>query len=245
MWFTKPKTAKPKVIESMVNFTYPVSVRRSSRRCSIELRVTGNGQVRLLCPLAMTDSQICAFIDSKASWIQSKLQQSAFRQTKTVPSVEEGARWQFRGHTLQLKLGEGQEQVVAGDTHLNVLSNTGDFKGALKAWYFAQAEDYLLERTRQFSKQMNLSPRKVQLKTYRSMWGRCNSRHEIAYDWRVIQAPDSVIDYLVVHELAHLRHFNHSPAFWQLVGLHLPTFQDAKQWLRDNAYWVKQTLGSD
>lgn len=239
MWFTKPKTAKPKVIESTLNLTYPVSVRRSSRRRSIELRVTGNGQVRLLCPLAMTDSQISVFIDSKASWIQSKLQQSALRQTESAPSVENGALWRFRGHTLQLTLDEGQEHVVMDDTHLNVFSSTGDFGRVLKAWYFSQAEQHLLERTHHFSKQMDVSPRKVQLKAYRSMWGRCNSRQELAYDWRVIQAPDSVIDYLVVHELAHLRHFNHSPAFWQLVGLHMPAFRDAKQWLRENARVIK------
>jgi len=244
MWFTKPKTAKPKVIESTLNLTYPVSVRRSSRRRSVELRVTGSGQVRLLCPLAMTDSQISVFIDSKSSWIQSKLQQSALRQTESVPSVEDGALWRFRGQALNLKLREGQEHVVMDDNYLTVYSNAGEARQTLEAWYFKQAERYLLNRTNYFSEQMGLRPRKVELKGYRSMWGRCNARREIAYDWRVIQAPDWVIDYLVIHELSHLRYFNHQGDFWSLVRTFQPNYEESKAWLKANAHWVKHTFTS-
>ena len=214
MWFMKAKTAKPTVIESTLELSHPVSVRRSSRRRSIELRVTGTGLVRVLCPLAMTDSQIGAFIESKSSWIESKLQQSTMRQSEEyVPSFEAGAMWRLRGQTLRLKFEVGQERVEVDDTILTVYSDTGDARQTMESWYSEQAEQYLLNRTKYYAEQMGLRPRKVQLKTYRSMWGRCNSRHEIAYDWRVIQAPDWVIDYLVIHELSHLRHFNHSDDF--------------------------------
>jgi predicted metal-dependent hydrolase len=245
MWFAKLKSPKSEVIESTLDLAYPVSVRRSSRRRSIELRVTSSGQVRLLCPLAMTDSQISVFIDSKASWIHSKLQQRELRQVESVSFLENGSLWRFRGQTLRLKLCTGREHVATDDVYLTVSAGTDDFRHVLKAWYIDKAEEHLLNRTNYFSQQMNLSPSKVQLKAYRSMWGRCNSRQEIAYDWRIIQAPDAVIDYLVVHELAHLRHFDHSSAFWHLVGSHVPTFPEAKHWLRANAYWMKQTLSAD
>ena len=228
----------------MLDLAYPVSVRRSSRRRSIELRVTGTGLVRVLCPVVMTDSQISAFIESKSPWIESKLCQSAMRQTESVSSFEDGSLWRFRGQALQLKLREGQEYVVMDDNYLTVYLNARDARQTLEAWYFKQAEQYLLNRTNYFSEQMGLRPRKVQLKAYRSMWGRCNSRHEIAYDWRVIQAPDSAIDYLVIHELAHLRHFNHSDDFWTLVGLFQPDYQDSKAWLKANANRVKHTFTS-
>jgi predicted metal-dependent hydrolase len=242
MWFTKAKTAKPTVIESTLELAYPVSVRRSSRRRSIELRVTGTSLVRVLCPLVMTDSQISAFIESKSLWIESKLQQSELRRVESVPSFEDGSLWRFRGQALQLKLREGQEHVVMDDNYLTVYLNAGDARQTLEAWYFKQAEQYLLNRTNYFSEQMGLRPRKVQLKAYRSMWGRCNSRHEIAYDWRVIQSPDLVIDYLVIHELSHLRHFNHHDDFWDLVGSFQPDYQDSKAWLKANARWVKHTF---
>jgi predicted metal-dependent hydrolase len=244
MWFTKAKTAKPTLIESTLGLAYPVSVRRSSRRRSIELRVTGAGLVRVLCPLAMTDSQIRAFIESKSSWIESKLQQSELRQVEFEPSFEDGSLWRFRGQALQLKLREGQEHVVMDDNYLTVYSNAGDARQTLEAWYFMQAEQYLLNRTNYFSEQMGLRPRKVELKGYRSMWGRCNARHEIAYDWRIIQAPDPVIDYLVIHELSHLRHFNHHSDFWSLVRTFQPDYEESKTWLKANARWVKHTFTS-
>jgi predicted metal-dependent hydrolase len=244
MWFTKAKTAKPTVIESTLDLAHPVSVRRSSRRRSIELRVTGTGLVRVLCPLVMTDSQISAFIESKSPWIELKLRQSVTRQTESMSSFEAGAMRHFRGQALRLKFEVGQERVAMDDNFLTVYSDVGDARQMMEAWYFEQAEQYLLNRTNYFSEQMNLRPRKVQLKAYRSIWGRCNSRHEIAYDWRVIQAPDSAIDYLVIHELAHLRHFNHSDDFWTLVGSFQPDYQDSKAWLKANAHWVKHTFTS-
>jgi len=244
MWFMKAKTAKPTVIESTLELSHPVSVRRSSRRRSIELRVTGTGLVRVLCPLAMTDSQIGAFIESKSSWIESKLQQSESRQVELVPSFEDGSLWRFRGQALRLKLREGQEHVVMDDKYLTVCLNAGDARQTLEAWYFKQAEEYLLNRTNYFAELTGLRPRKVELKAYRSMWGRCNSRREIAYDWRVIQSPDLVIDYLVIHELSHLRHFNHHVDFWELVRSFQPNYEDSKAWLRANANWVKRTFTS-
>ena len=239
MWFRKPTNPQSKVIESTLNLAYPVSVRRSSKRRSIELRVSGGGGLRVLCPIAMTDFQIGAFIDSKSSWIESKLSQIASRQLESPPSLEDGSLWRFRGQEFTLKLETGDARVLLEGDFLTVYSDLTAAERLLRDWYYRQAESYLLSRTAHFSERMNVEPAKVQLKAYRSMWGRCNARHEIAFDWRVIQAPDSVIDYLVVHELAHLHHFNHSPEFWQCVESQLPRFRDSKLWLREHARLVK------
>ena len=239
MWFRKPNKPQPKVVESTLNLAFPVSVRRSSKRRSIELRVSVEGAVRVLCPIAMTDSQIGAFIDSKSSWIESKLSQIASRQLESPSSLEDGSLWRFRGQQFTLKLETGDARVLLEGDFLTVYSDLTDAERLLRDWYQRQAESHLLSRTAYFSERMNVQPTKVQLKAYRSMWGRCNARHEIAFDWRVIQAPDRVIDYLVVHELAHLHHFNHSPAFWQCVESQIPCFRDSKQWLREHARRVK------
>lgn len=239
MWFRKPNKPQPKVVESTLNLAYPVSIRRSSKRRSIELRVSVEGAVRVLCPIAMTDSQIGAFIDSKSSWIESKLSQIASRQLESPPSLEDGSLWRFRGQQFTLKLEAGDARVLLEGDFLTVYSDLTDAERLLRDWYHRQAESHLLSRTAYFSERMNVQPTNLQLKAYRSMWGRCNARHEIAFDWRVIQAPDPVIDYLVVHELAHLHHFNHSPAFWQCVESQIPCFRDSKQWLREHARLVK------
>ena len=104
----------------------------------------------------------------------------------------------------------------------------------LVEWLREQAEKRLLKRVQYFAKRMELVPQRIEVKDYKSIWGRCNSREEIAFDWRIIQAPDDVLDYLVVHELSHLKHFNHSKQFWALVSVILPDYRSSKKWLLRN-----------
>ena len=97
MLFSKSETVKAKVVESTLNLTYQVSVRRSSRRRSIELRVTGSSEVRILCPLEISDTQIVDFVRSKADWIESKLLLNQTRAAIASPDYESGSIWQLRG----------------------------------------------------------------------------------------------------------------------------------------------------
>ena len=247
MWFSKSETAKAKVVESTLNLTYPVSVRRSSRRRSIELRVTAASDVWILCPLEISDTQIVDFLRSRADWIESKLLLNQTRAALPCPDYESGSIWQLRGQGFVLELSVGPRSVVLDTDRLRVKTDSMDtekVKGILKSWYIQQAEDCLLGRTQHFASCLGVKPSRVQLRQYRSQWGRCNSRQEIAFDWRVIMAPDSVIDYLVIHELCHIKHFNHSSDFWSLVGSLQPNYRESKDWLRANSYWIKQTFGS-
>ena len=247
MWFSKLETAKAKVIESTLTLTYPVSVRRSSRRRSIELRVTGASEVRILCPLEISDTQIVDFVRSKADWIESKLLLNQTRAAIVSPDYESGSIWQLRGQRFVLELSIGPRSVILGTEQLRVKADsigTEKVKSILKSWYIQQAEDCLLRRTQHFASRLGVKPSRVQLRQYRSQWGRCNSRQEIAFDWRVIMAPDPVIDYLVIHELCHIKQFNHSSDFWSLVGSLQPNYRESKDWLRANSYWIKQTFRS-
>ena len=241
----KSNIAQHQVIETTLDLDYPVSVRRSSRRRSIELRVTRDSRIRILCPLELTDSQIADVVKEKADWIQSKLLLNEKRAATLIPEFEHGSCWQYRGRTVSLELSLGSNLVVLESDRLRIQTKkmgTHDLRKALKAWFIREAETLLTNRTRYFADCLGVEPSKIQLRRYRAMWGRCNSRHEIAYDWRIIMAPDSVIDYLVIHELCHLAHFDHSPHFWRLVGSLQPTYQESKAWLQSNAHWIKQTF---
>ena len=245
MWRSKSSIAQHQVIETTLDLDYPVSVRRSSRRRSIELRVTRGSHIRILCPLELTDTQIADFVRAKADWIQSKLLLNEKRAATPIPQFEHGSCWQYRGRTVSLELSLGSNLVVLESDRLRVQTKkmgTHDLRKVLKAWFIREAETLLTNRTRHFADCLGVEPSKIQLRQYRAMWGRCNSRHEIAYDWRIIMAPDPVIDYLVIHELCHLAYFDHSPHFWRLVGSLQPTYEESKAWLRSNAHWIKQTF---
>ena len=162
-----------------------------------------------------------------------------------MPKFKHGSCWQYRGRTVSLELSLGSDSVVLDSDRLRVQTkkmSTHDLRKVLKAWFVGEAETLLTNRTQHFASCLGIEPSQIQLRQYRAMWGQCNSCREIAYDWRIIMAPDPVIDYLVIHELCHLAHFDHSSYFWRLVGSLQPTYTESKAWLRSNAHWIKQTL---
>ena len=233
------------VFEPESSVEYVIQVRRSSKRRTIELRITAQSEIRVLCPAAISDEAILDFVRSKSNWIQSKLTLNAKRNSIPIPRYEHNSIWRYRGIELPLNLEKGDGEVALEPSRLVVRANEFDqptIEAVLQRWFLNEATTYLTQRTAYFAEALLLNPTRVQLKTYRSMWGRCNSRGEIAYDWRVIQAPDSVIDYLVIHELSHLRHFNHSRDFWSLVASQAPNYRESKQWLRDHASVIKSVF---
>lgn len=102
-------------------------------------------------------------------------------------------------------------------------------------WYQQQAETILLERTKSYSEVIGVTPSKITIKSFKARWGSCSIRREIQYNWKIVMAPKHIIDYLVVHELCHIRHHNHSPLFWKTVAKYHPEYKECKVWLKNNA----------
>ena len=105
---------------------------------------------------------------------------------------------------------------------------------AIINWYKEQAEIYLNNRTEELSQLTGLIPQSITIKTYKARWGSCNIRGEIQHNWQIMQAPPSVIDYLIIHELCHLKYHNHGKGFWGLVEQHYPDYRTQQAWLKQN-----------
>ncbi len=105
-------------------------------------------------------------------------------------------------------------------------------KEAFTAWYRAQAHPLIEERVRAFAARYGFNYKQLKITSARTRWGSCSSRGTLSFTWRLAMAPPECIDYVVVHELAHLRVANHSPAFWREVGAILPDFKERRKWLR-------------
>ena len=106
----------------------------------------------------------------------------------------------------------------------------------IASFYQKQGRRVLAERTRVISNKMSLRPASISFRSQKTRWGSCSSRGKISLNWRLIFAPPEVIDYVVIHELSHLRHYNHSAAFWNLVATEAPNYAVHKRWLRDHQY---------
>jgi len=102
----------------------------------------------------------------------------------------------------------------------------------LDSWYKSQALEHLTERTDRYDQQIGVSPSRISVRNFKSRWGSCDSRGQLAFNWNIIKAPHAITDYVVVHELCHLVHPNHSRGFWALVGRFDPAYIEHRQWLK-------------
>lgn len=105
-------------------------------------------------------------------------------------------------------------------------------QGALTDWYRAHALEKLQEKMERFSQAVGVTPSSVGIKTFKGRWGSCSTKGNLLLNWKVIIAPNRIVDYVVVHELCHLHEHNHSPRFWQHVARVIPDYVECRQWLK-------------
>jgi len=103
----------------------------------------------------------------------------------------------------------------------------------LQNWYRTRALEHLQEKANRYAQQIGVTPAGVSVRNFKSRWGSCDKKGQVVFNWNIIKAPHAIADYVVVHELCHLIHPNHSKDFWQLVGRHDPAYAEHRQWLKE------------
>jgi predicted metal-dependent hydrolase len=218
---------------------FTVKIVKSARRKTIALKVTHKG-VSLHMPVKAPFETASHFVYQKTAWIKAKLKQQSLSQAPTRHFLG-GEELHLLGEKYYLHLQQKeqspfvhqsqQEIIVTG--RINRLS-PATIKKTLSAWYQQKAEVYLTAQTKALAKKTDLYPRSITVKSYKARWGSCKISGDIQFNWKLIQAPAAIIDYVIVHELCHLQHHNHSKQFWQLVAHHYPEFKQARQWLKEH-----------
>ncbi len=107
-------------------------------------------------------------------------------------------------------------------------------KEKIQQWYRTEAASWFTERVDYYQRLMSLQANIIQIKNYKAKWGSCSSRGELSFNWRLMLAPAEISDYVVVHEMCHLREMNHSNAFWQLVSQYCPDYKQHCHWLKEH-----------
>lgn len=200
-----------------------VLVRRRGRR-GVGLKVDETG-LTVSAPATMPLARVEALVRESERWIVRKVAEWSARRVPAVAWVS-GAALPYLGGSLELALASGpRARAMARDGVLHVVTRDGSapaVRRAVLAWYKAAAGAYLEPRALELAARARLSPPRVLLSSALARWGSCNSRREIRLAWRLIKAPRELIDYVICHELAHLRHMDHSPAFWAEVERQCP-----------------------
>lgn len=215
-----------------------IPIVRTRRRKTVSIRIK-KSQAQVHAPMGVSQSFIQAFVISKISWIQKhldannkKAQQNAAHKFK----LHESASVRIFGQDLILRLVPNLSAVFmqSGDTLLvktNArLSSEQTLFTGLRAYAFEQGASTIQTLVAKYSNLLGVQPKRISIKEYRSRWGSCNARKEVQFNWLIALAPPQALEYVVVHELCHLIHFNHSPAFWAEVARALPDFALWRRW---------------
>ncbi|MGZ5081230.1 MAG: M48 family metallopeptidase [Usitatibacter sp.] len=205
-------------------------VRRRGRR-GVGFKVDESG-LTVSAPASMPLSRIEGLLRESERWILRKIVEWRARQVPPV-AWHDGARLPYLGGGLTLRIAPGARAAVErrGDELLVVVRAAGEahVRRAVTAWYKRVALAHLQERACELALRAGLAPPKVLLSSAMTRWGSCNSKREVRLAWRLVKAPGEMIDYVVCHELAHLRHMNHSRAFWAEVERQCPEYRGLRE----------------
>ncbi|MCX7122867.1 MAG: SprT family zinc-dependent metalloprotease [Gammaproteobacteria bacterium] len=187
--------------------------RSHKRRKTISIYVR-DGAVVARVPHHVSDHYVHDLIREREAWIQTQIEK---QQNQPLPPTPK-AHWQA-----------GEAVPFLGEPHILTQDHS---KQELYLWYRKQAKTILIERTAHFAVEMNLYPNKVVVKPQKARWGSCSIDNVIRLNWKVIQAPLDLVDYLIVHELAHIQEKNHGPQFWALVAQFIENHLDCRKALQ-------------
>ena len=202
-----------------------------SKRRTIAIVIDSEGKCRVRAPLQARLSDIEHFVQAKTGWIEQKQQHYASVQKKRQLILTDGMQLSVLDNSYTLRLAELGQVQVNGTVLL-----CPQFKPqqALEKWLRQQALAVLQERTAHYAELMGVVYQSVKLSSAAKRWGSCSIKGNLNFSWRLVFYPLAVLDYVVVHELAHRREMNHSAAFWKVVATWMPDYKKYRKWLRDN-----------
>ncbi len=218
---------------SIGKMTIPYTIRYSNRK-SIGMEITYEGELIVRAPRKVEVGQIEEVLLTKKEWILYHIEHCQQRKR-----VKEDDELLFLGERLRIEVIEQPLKVIGIRKEENTLQiripsgYSVDLHKLVEEWLRKQAASMLEEQVEYYSKKMNVTYNRITIKDQKTRWGSCSSKGNLNFNYRLIMAPMKVIQYVVVHELAHRVHMNHSGEFWGLVGKIMPEYEPYRKWLQE------------
>ncbi|MGE3759797.1 MAG: M48 family metallopeptidase [Pseudobdellovibrionaceae bacterium] len=221
---------------------HTVEIWRRPRQRYINLRVRHDGALRVTCGPRVPKRDIYSFIRESEGFIKKSLAELADFYRKHPPKQAlSGEEYLYFGMRKKLQVvwtWSSKIKVQFRDGEFEVLapmnSSAEERHEALRKYFKKEGANYLRRCAGFWAGRMRAHPTSVSIRGQTSRWGSCTSRGDINLNWKLLAAPPEIIDYVVIHELAHLTHMDHSPRFWGLVAEYFPSYRQAKKWLREH-----------
>ena len=208
------------------------TIRRSARARRLSLRVLPGAGLEVVLPRGFSLREASTFVRRNQGWVLRQLDRVA----RVVPNgLSDGADLPYVGRTLTLRVvaDAGRNTArLSGDMLTVTLTPSTPPAAVVESWYRTRAKRVCAERAAVYAAALGVQHGRVTIKDTRSRWGSCSSKGNLNFSWRLLLAPEAVLEYVVAHEVAHLLELNHSPAFWAHVATVCPDWKAQRAWLR-------------
>ena len=199
-----------------------------------------DGTVEVRAPLRASSTIIQEFVAHKSAWIHKQIAEQQ-KKAQQVYQLKDGFYIPYRGKGYSIKIIQGKNSVTLTEQQIVISTKSQEqlyINKLFDRWLLEQAKLYIPSRVYELAKAFGFFERLkgVKFRKTKTKWGHCNSQGLLQFNPLVMLTPDYVIQYLIIHELCHLRHMNHSKAYWQLVDSFMPDYKSAEQWLKNHGY---------
>ena len=193
------------------------------------IKVFHDGQVRVIVPNSFSDEDISALISKKSQWI---VRQQEFFSKKVSIKLEPDQLLLFGSRYSYFYDNTYSRKIVIDHNFKTIRAKTNLLDPQIrKKWYKSEAKKYLIPRTQELAANLRFDFNKIYIRDQKTRWGSCSGYKNISFNWRIIKAPQSVSDYIIIHELVHTKIMNHSAKFHTLLKSLYPDCKDAVSWL--------------
>lgn len=211
-----------------------IIVTKSFRR-TIAMHIEPDGKILVRAPRFVSDGDIRRFIQSHSDWIQ--------RHRSRIVTARESKKedeYLFLGKKLKLFVGNYTTISVKDDTLLFPKALLFRKEKEITSWYISQARTIISKQTERYAEEMKTNFKEITFSDTRSQWGRCTHDNRLQFSWRLVMTPILVLNYVVIHELAHTMEKNHTRAFWARVRQYNPSYRQQLKWLKEYGSSVKE-----
>ncbi len=214
-------------------------IRSKKRKRTLSLRIDDDGRVVVQVPHRTPESDVASFVRSKKAWIEEnlRLHRQRSRESGRPRRFVSGEALLYLGSSYPLEVCERGRRQPLALVHGSFQLDDGSRDRArdlFVQWYTARAKEIVAERADHYRRQLEFPPVEVRITGAQNRYGSCSADNRLSFSWRLVMAPYPVIDYVIIHELAHIKHKNHSKRFWGFVENMDPDYKRHRQWLNEN-----------
>lgn len=228
----------------MMEFDYQIV--RSPKRKTLTISVERDRSIIIHAPEGTSEEEVRRVVDAKRQWILTKLNHPQKYRDRLHPPGKEvvnGESAPYLGRDYRIEVTEtASGEIEFSQLFLVPPAQQAMRREVLRDWYIARAKEKILTRAEQHARELGVKFAAAKIVDNHYRWGSCTVNDNVSFNWRLIKAPMFVIDYVIVHEFAHLIEANHTSRFWSIVRANNPSMEKAKAWLKEHGQILEEEV---